>query len=304
MASPRVLVLRTAGTNCDQETKYAFERAGATVDLIHIHRLVETRVALHAYHSLVLPGGFTYGDDVAAGKILANELKHRLGEELVRFVEEGKLILGICNGFQALVKMGLLPGNALFPAGKDTKRRKKAARTVPAEPPPSESEDDDFEDAAPAPVTPLPPIRTDFTLTFNDSGKFESRWIHLKICATTSEFIKEGDRIYLPVAHGEGKFVARDEASLQALRDSGQIVLRYVDPDGKPAGYPHNPNGSVDAIAGITDPTGRIFGIMPHPERHIHPTQHPRWTREGLKERPDGLAIFENAVRYMKKNLL
>lgn len=303
MASPRVLVLRTAGTNCDQETRYAFERAGATVDLIHVHRLVETRVALHAYHSLVLPGGFTYGDDVAAGRILATELKHRLGAELLRFVEEGKLVLGICNGFQALVKMGLLPGTALFPAGKDTKRRKRVANTVPAHDS-SGADGDDFEEAAPAPVTPLPPIRPDFTLTFNDSGKFESRWVYLKICSTMSEFIKEGDRLYLPVAHGEGKFVARDESALQALRNSGQIVLRFVDPEGNPGGYPHNPNGSADGIAGITDPTGRIFGLMPHPERHVHPTQHPRWTREGLKERPDGLAIFENAVRYMKKNLL
>ncbi len=302
MGTARVLVLRTAGTNCDQETTHAFERVGATVDRIHVGRLVETRVALHAYHALVLPGGFTYGDDVAAGRILAIELRHRLGGELLRFVEEGKLVLGICNGFQALVKMGLLPGLPLPGAVKDTKKKRKT-RTSHAEVAVAGGRDE-FEDGGSAPVPPMPPVAQDFTLTYNDSGKFEDRWVTLKICSRMSEFIKEGDLLTLPVAHGEGKFVARDAAALAALQASGQIVLRYTDPTGGTAGYPNNPNGSVDGIAGVCDPTGRVFGLMPHPERHVHGTQHPRWTREGLKDRPDGLAIFENAVRYIKKNLL
>ncbi len=303
MVSPRVIILRTAGTNCDQETRYAFERVGATVDLIHINRLVETRVALHAYHGLVLPGGFSYGDDVAAGRILATELRHRLGGELLRFVEEGKLVLGICNGFQVLVKMGLLPGLSILASAKDTKQKRKTARRARAKAT-TGGGGEDLEDAGAEPVSPMPPIPQDYTVTYNDSGKFEDRWVHLKICSQMSEFIKEGDHFYLPVAHGEGKFVARDSAALQALEDAGQVVLRYADRSGRPPEYPLNPNGSVNGIAGICDPTGRVFGLMPHPERHVHPTHHPRWTREGLEEHPDGLSIFENAVRYIKKTLL
>jgi phosphoribosylformylglycinamidine synthase len=295
MSAPRVLVLRTAGTNCDQETKYAAERTGAMVDLIHLNRLVETRIALHAYHALILPGGFSYGDDIAAGRILATEIRYRLGTELLRFVDEGKLVLGICNGFQALVKMGLLPGTQLLAAVPDTKRKRKTARLVRVEAEPGKK---DFEEGGPSPVVPMPPPASqDFTITHNDSGKFEDRWVRLQACSRICEFVKEGDLFYLPVAHGEGKFIARTAAALEALEGSGQVVLRYVGPE-------HNPNGSVNGIAGVCDPTGRVFGLMPHPERHIDPTQHPRWTREGIRDHPDGLVIFENAVRYMKKNLL
>ena len=305
MGAARVLVLRAAGTNCDQETAFAFERAGATVDLVHVNRLVETRVALHAYHAFVLPGGFTYGDDVAAGRILANELKHRLGAELLRFVDDGKLILGICNGFQALVKMGLLPGRLPAPRPVRAVPRALAAKAGP------EQDEDDLEGEGPEPVVPLPPLPQDVTLTYNDSGRFEDRWVYLKVCSKLSEFIREGDLLQLPVAHGEGKFVPRDESVLRSLQEGDQLVLRYVAPDGSPAGYPCNPNGSVDGVAGICDPTGRIFGLMPHPERHAAVVQHPRWTRlsgpgTGLYPVPSkdgaGLQIFRNGVQWVERH--
>lgn len=260
MPKVKALVLRTAGTNCDYETEYALEKAGAETDRIHINRILEKRELLRSYHILVLPGGFTYGDDIAAGKILANLLRFHLGEDIKEFLQEGKLIIGICNGFQALVKSRLLPGL-----------------------------DSDTQEA---------------TLTFNDSNKFETRWVYLKVCSGKSIYIDEGQLLYLPVANAEGKFMTRDEDALNRLRDSSQIIFRYVDERGGYAGYPYNPNGSVDCIAGVCDPTGRILGMMPHPERYVEPLQHPRWQREDLEDEPHGRLIFRNAVKYVKKNLL
>lgn len=303
MVSPRVLVLRAAGTNCDQETRHAFEIAGATVDLIHVNRLIETRMALHAYHALVLPGGFTYGDDVSAGKVLAVELRNRLGGELVRFVSDGKLVLGICNGFQALVKLGLLPGRGLFGSAKDTRRKKTARMAAAGRNGATDTEDAD-EDSNDGGAR-MPAAPQEVTLTYNDCGRFESRWVHLQVTSRKCVFLNEGAALYLPIAHGEGKFVPRDAAVLKSLQDDGQVVLRYVDAAGKTgAGFPHNPNGSLDDVAGLCDPSGRILGLMPHPERHVHATHHPRWTREGLSDHPDGLGVFENAVRYMKKHVV
>ncbi len=269
MAEVKAIILRTAGTNCDQETEFALQQAGAETSLIHIKRVIEAPSFLSEYHILALPGGFTYGDDVAAGKILANELRYKLYDQIGRFIADGKLVIGICNGFQALVKAGLL-----------------------------QVLEGSYKPQAEAPLV-------EATLTNNDSGKFEDRWVYLeKDEETKCVFTQDLDsKIYLPVAHGEGKFITRDQETLSALVESRQIVLRYVDDHGNPAGYPWNPNGSTDRIAGICDLTGRIFGLMPHPERHIHPTQHPRWTREGLKERGDGMAIFQNAVRYAKQSL-
>ena len=260
----RTLILRTAGTNCDYETDYAFQFAGSQTDLVHINELVRGEKELSDYQILALPGGFTYGDDIAAGKIFANELKYKLGDPVRRFIEEGRLIIGICNGFQILVRAGFLP------ALKGTGGEQRA------------------------------------TLTNNDSGKFEGRWVYLskveRTCCVFTE--RTEDLIYLPVAHGEGKFVVKEDEVLQKLRARGQVVFRYARADGGPAeGYPENPNGSPDHIAGICDPTGRIFGLMPHPERHILPTQHPRWTREGLKKKGDGLSLFESAVAYVKCSL-
>jgi len=261
MTTPKVLILRTAGTNCDYETRYAFEKAGAKVDAVHINILLANKNLLKDYQILTLPGGFTYGDDVSAGKILSNQIKYNLEEDIKTFIHEKKLILGICNGFQALTKAGLLPAI--------DKQHQEA------------------------------------TLTFNDSNKFEDRWVYLKICSNKSIFVKDGEisKIYLPVAHGEGKFVTQDESILNKITMNHQIVFKYVNEQGEETGYPWNPNGAVRNIAGICDPTGQILGMMPHPERHAEPTQHPRWTRNGLREFGDGFLIFRNAVDYVKSHL-
>ena len=254
MTKPRVCVLRVAGTNCDMETMWAFEKAGAEAERLHVNRLAEKRKLLGTFQILAIPGGFSYGDDIAAGKVQAVELMHRLGDEVREFVASDKLVIGICNGFQVLAKTGLLPG------GKSKKQ------TV--------------------------------TLAANDSNRFEDRWVYLRVETSRSVFISPGQTIYLPVAHGEGKFIPRTDAVLEELRGRGQIVFRYVSAaDGKPT-YPENPNGSVDDIAGISDPTGRILGMMPHPERHVESWHHPRWTREGLKRHGDGFQVFQNAVHY------
>ncbi len=253
---PRVIILRTAGTNCDYETDYAFKLAGAQTELLHINRLIWGERNLGEFDILAIPGGFSYGDDISAGVLLANELKYKLRDQVYRFVDEGKLIIGICNGFQVLVKAGLLPG---------------------------------FEGMRGKQLT---------TLHLNDSAKFECRWVYLKLETDRCVFTRGiRERIYLPVAHAEGKFVAPNDV-LDRLDRDGQVVFRYVGPDGRPAGYPYNPNGSMRDIAGICDPTGRIFGLMPHPERFLWRYNHPRWTREELPEEGDGLAIFKNAVRY------
>lgn len=274
MKKPRVIVLRTAGTNCDRETAFAFKSCGAHVDLVHINELSKGVKALKDYQILALPGGFTYGDDIASGKILSNEIRYRLGRAFRLFIENKKLIIGICNGFQVLVKAGILPG-----LGSD---------------------------------------RIEASLSFNDSGKFEDRWTYLKVnkrslrqktarqvSAQAHECIwtrRLQDIIYLPVAHGEGKFIPKDKDILKSLKKNGQIVFQYVDANGKAASYPDNPNGSAEGIAGICDPTGRVLGLMPHPERHMLDTQHPRWTREGLKGTGDGMQIFKNGVEYAREH--
>ncbi len=261
----RVIVLRTAGTNCNVETSFAFAQSGAKVDEVHLQQLFAGKVKLADYHIMALPGGFSYGDDIASGRIFANEMRLRLGRDIERFIRDKKLIIGICNGFQILVKAGILPGP--FAA---------SARGHQA-----------------------------VTLTNNDSGKFEDRWTHLKVegHSVWTEGLK--DVIYIPVAHGEGKFVPSSAKVLKALEANGQVALRYVRPDGSSGGYPDNPNGAVNDIAGITDATGRILGLMPHPERHFLFTQHPFWTRLPKKDKlGDGARMFANGVNYVKKNLL
>jgi phosphoribosylformylglycinamidine synthase len=258
----KVIVVRTAGTNCNEETAFAFSRSGAVVEQVHVNALVSGEKKLNDYHILALPGGFSYGDDIASGRILANELRLKLGEDIKRFIREGKLMIGICNGFQILAKAGILPGLGWK-------------------------------------------LGLEATLFCNDSAKFEARWVHLKTegrCVWTKGLQKE---IYLPVAHGEGKFIPRDAKVLEALSANGQIVLRYCAANGGKPAYPDNPNGSVDDIAGICDTTGRILGLMPHPERHFLFEQHPYWTRLTKKSAfGDGAKIFENGVNYIKENLL
>jgi phosphoribosylformylglycinamidine synthase subunit PurQ / glutaminase len=250
------LVLRAPGANCDLELEYAFQQAGAAAERIHINRLRENSRLLDEFQILAIPGGFTYGDDVAAGKILAVQLAHFLSDALHRFRDEEKLILGVCNGFQALLKAGLLI-------------------------PPDEE-------------GPLA------TLAHNASAKFEDRWIYVRRCGDRSPFLKDCGRLHIPVAHGEGRFICRRPWILKGLEEAGQVALRYVDADGRPGKYPINPNGSEGDVAGVCDVTGRVLGLMPHPERHVLPIQHPRWTREGLKEEGDGMQIFRNAVAYFE----
>ncbi len=252
MSKVRALIIRAPGTNCDAETAFAFQRAGAVVSSVHVNHLIRREKRLSDYQIMVIPGGFTYGDDIAAGKVLANEFRLKLGEDILRFIEDGGLILGICNGFQVLVKAGILP------------RLSNGS----------------------------PPL---LTVSTNDSGKFECHWVHLYVDKKSPCVFTEGiDSMYLPVAHAEGKVVA-DPRVLPDLN----VVLYYTDAYGNSkAGYPYNPNGSVENIAGICDASGRVFALMPHPERHIRGTQHPQWTRQVAKEYGDGFQIFLNAVKW------
>lgn len=268
MARPRVLVLRAPGTNCDEETAFAFERAGGVPTRVHVNRLLEKTALVDEFQVVCFPGGFSYGDDVAAGRILGSILRHHLGPALSRFRDRGGLILGICNGFQILIKSGLLL------------------------------------DHAPEDVPPA-------TLTWNAHGRYEDRWVHLAVEKSRAVFFAGIERMFLPIAHAEGRFVARDPQALAALEEAGQVALRYASaPDGAaPATssshllpFPENPNGSLANIAALCDTTGRVCGLMPHPERHLTRTQHPSWTRFTAPDevdRPgDGLKVFQNAVGY------
>jgi len=255
----RALVLRTAGTNCDAETQFAWEQAGARVDRVHINRVIEDPKRLAQYQILTIPGGFSYGDDIAAGKIFANQIVHHLADVVQEFLAKDRLVLGICNGFQVLVKCGLLPGS---PDGRPT-------------------------------------LVQQATLTTNDCGLFVDRWIHLRTDTDLCPLLVKGERLDLPIAHAEGKFVPGPGLPLQAIEKAGQVALRYVGPDGQAgAGYPWTPNGSVGDVAGLCDPTGRILGLMPHPERHVLAQHHPQWTRRPPVAEGDGLALFRRGVAY------
>jgi len=252
----KAALLRAAGTNCHRETELAFQLAGAHVDMVHIGELMK-RKSLHGYQITVLPGGFTYGDDLGAGKIFAVKIQQYLKDAFLEFIDGGGLVLGICNGFQILVKAGLLP--------------------------------DPHSDGAAA------------TLTNNDSGRFEDRWIHLRPNPSGNCIFTKGltEAISLPIAHGEGKFVLRDEAAQNVLVGKDQIALQYCGPNGTDAEGDENPNGSEMDIAGICDPTGHILGMMPHPERAAFSHQYPDWRTPRIGE-PEGLAFFRNSVAYFK----
>jgi phosphoribosylformylglycinamidine synthase I len=257
MARPRALVVRAPGTNCDLETADAWRRAGADVETWHVNRLIESRADLVRFQVLTLPGGFSYGDDLGAGCILAARLAIGLGETLRQFHDRGGLILGICNGFQVLVRGGLLPGGS-------------------------------------------GPRHT--TLAHNESGRFEARWVRLAPRPGLSPFVSFTEPIELPVAHGEGKLVTSDPTALDRLESDGRIVLQYADQLGRPTEeYPANPNGSPHAAAALCDSTGRIFGLMPHPERFLDPWHHPRWTRRvNSPAEGEGLRIFQSAVESLR----
>jgi len=293
----KVAILFTAGTNCDEETMFAFKAAGAQTERIHLNLLKKKKHILKEYHILCVPGGFTYGDYISAGKILANELHYILEDSVNEFIEAGKLILGICNGFQVLVKAGILPGfseRTQINADRIGLAQIKSAKIcVPKFP---EEEKSYFS-------------KQTVTLDTNDSNRFECRWINLKtILKSPCVFTKGINRIIsIPVAHAEGKFIVDNKKTLYRLKDNNQIVFTYCDKNGKKAGYPYNPNGSIADIAGICDYTGRIFGLMPHPERASSIYQYPNWgaslhMSQKIKE-PDGLKIFINAVNYAKENL-
>lgn len=250
----QAIVLRTAGTNCEHETALALERAGARAELVHLNRLIAEPARLDEAAILVLPGGFSYGDDIAAGRVLGHELRTFLGAELATFVARGGFVLGVCNGFQALVDTGLLEG-----PGMGGPRRSIA-------------------------------------LSANESGHYECRWVTLRNEPSKCAWLEPGQLWPVPVAHGEGRLMFKDSATLERLARNGQIALRYVTAAGGPARYPELPNGSTDAIAGLCDVTGRVLGLMPHPERNLSPWNHPRWTRLGARSEGEGLGFYRRLV--------
>ncbi len=255
MSNVRVLILGAPGTNCDGETAFAFQQAGATPCRVGIAELIHRERCLDDYQIMVIPGGFTYGDDISAGKVLANELSLKLGSDIPGFLERGGLMLGICNGFQVLVKAGILPG-----------------------------------------FTSRGPVS--LTLSANDSGRFECRWVHLEVNEESPCLFTRGiERMYLPVACGEGKVVTLDEPLPGSM-----AVLFYADQAGhRDATYPCNPTGSEHNIAGICDESGHVFALMPHPERHLLAIQHPQWTRSGGPGHyGDGFQVFKNAVDWAR----
>ncbi|MEZ5987973.1 MAG: phosphoribosylformylglycinamidine synthase subunit PurQ [Planctomycetota bacterium] len=246
MSAPRAIVVKAPGTNCELESRDALRVAGAEADIVTTAELYREPERLLAARILLLPGGFAHGDDVASARILANQMATRLGDVLRRFVddEEG-LVLGICNGFQALVKLGLLP-------------------RAPGE-----------------------PLRQRVSLVHNASGRYECRWVRLRVEDGPCRFLPRGTTLEMPVGHGEGKLVFAEDWGA-----AGSVALRYVDADGRATdGYPANPNGSLDAIAGLTDATGRVLGLMPHPDRSYLPWHHPRHHPE-----PGGAVLFRHLV--------
>jgi len=249
---PPAIILKADGTNCEVETAHAFALAGARADVVPMNRLRDGAARLADYAILALPGGFSYGDDVVSGKIMAIELMSFLADEIAAFVAGGKPVLGICNGFQVLVRTGLLPFGELG--------------TMRA------------------------------TLTPNASGHFECRWVEMVLDGARDLTRGLPERMTMPVANGEGRFYA-DDATLARIEAEGLVALRYADASGAPTdAYPANPNGSRHAIAGLCDATGRIVGLMPHPERYIARHQHPNWRRRPADEAPHGLAFFERIV--------
>ena len=265
----KALVITGFGQNCEKETACAFAQAGATVERVHLNEFLAGHRQLDEFHVLAFIGGFSFGDHLGAGTVFANRVKCRLGEDLRRFVAAGKLVIGICNGFQTLTRLGLVPAldGKLF--------------------------------------------TQQVALAENRQGMFRDDWVLLAANPKSPCVFTRGiDLLPLPIRHGEGRLIPADEHVLAALETQNLVVLRYADPEsGKPTqDFPHNPNGSTNAIAGICDPTGRIFGLMPHPEAYLSPFNHPHWTRQKLNgvlpEKGLGQQIFDNAVRFAAQHLV
>lgn len=256
MSAPKVLVLRAPGINCERETADAFARAGALPEYVHIQRLLADPELLDRFRILALPGGFAYGDDIASGRVLANEMRRRIGDRLLDFIERGGLALGICNGFQALVKLGLLPR-----------------------------------------VGGGPGLVQEVTLTHNLINHYECRWVRLRTLPSRCSFLEPGLELRVPAAHAEGYLMGRDPGHLQVLVDEGYVTFAYLDDRGMPTTrYPFNPNGSPLGCAGLTDVTGRVLGLMPHPDRAYLPHHMPDWRRTGMPGAGDGMAVFTAMV--------
>ena len=269
--TPRAAVLTGFGINCDVETMAVFEMAGAEAQRVHVNQLVSGADSLEDFHILAVPGGFSFGDHLGSGRLLGNRLRFAIREQVCDFVTSGKPVIGICNGFQVLVKMGLLPGD----------EEVSLSQTA--------------------------------SLTLNDSGHYEDRWVTLEFNDASPCVWTDGlERMRVPVRHGEGKFVVPDAELLQRYFEQQQVVCRYVDPSTRypraadePVPYPLCPNASMRNIAGVCDPSGLVFGLMPHPEANFTKWLGATWTREGDQSdwEGEGMAIFHNGVGYARNNL-
>jgi len=253
---PKVMVLYGEGLNCEKETEHSFNTSGADTKRVLIQDMVKNSKMIKDYQIIAFPGGFLHGDSLGAGRLMGAIIRKYMLEDLQRFIEDDRLVIGICNGFQVLAHAGLLPRLN----GRYGERK--------------------------------------ITLTDNGCGRFRDYWVHLKTESEKCVWTKGIERLYLPVRHGEGRFVT-DGDTLKSLYEQDLVALKYVPGDGL-GDLPYNPNDSQDDIAGICDPTGRIFGLMPHPEAYNHKTNHPRWTREELPEEGLGLQVYKNGVKYFE----
>ncbi len=268
MKSVKTLIITGFGLNCEKETTAAFSTAGSEVSRIHLNDLLKNPDKLNDFHILAFIGGFSFGDHLGAGTVFANRVKFGLRNQLEKFINDGKLIIGICNGFQTITRLGIVPAiDGLF--------------------------------------------NQEVALQHNESGVFRDSWVTLKVEQKSNCIFTKGINILpVPIRHGEGKFMALNEEILKKLEENGHVAVRYADPITGEATdkFPLNPNGSQNQIAGICDKTGRVFGLMPHPEAYLSPYNHPHWTHQKLNGTLPaeglGLKIFLNAVEFCRKNLI